>query len=570
MAFVADTRMIVNFWLRPGNSHSAINVLTFMDNLDRRDIHYLFVLSFVRITNRSNYQLLFLGQMKQFVSHSIQLIREWREGILPPVFFVAAAINIALILFAGIWSETAGSLFGSVLHFIAENFGWYYIFTTTVMVGCVFWLLFSKYGKIRLGKAGELPQFSFFAWLSMLFAAGMGMGLVFWGVAEPLHHYQIPPTAESRSPAAVEEAMRFSFFHWGLHPWAIYVVFGLSIALLHYRQGMPLAPRTLLYPLFGPRIHGWLGHTIDAFCTVGTLLGVATSLGLGAMQINAGLSQMVAIDYSVTVQIWIISLITAVATISTVSGVSKGIRYLSIINCVVMGIFLIFVFLTGPTGYQVQIFVSTLSDYVQNFVPTSLWLDLRPDVNWQTHWTLFYWGWWFSWSPFVGIFVARISRGRTVREFVGFVLLIPTLINFMWFSVFGGAGLYIEDQGGGGMVDPVMENVAMSLHVLLEHLPWTTVMQWVGLVLAVIFFITSSDSGSFVDDMVTSGGNPNPPVANRVFWGVSEGAAAAVLLLAGGLQALQAASVSAGLPQSFLLLLGCVGLIKVLRAEADS
>lgn len=504
----------------------------------------------------------------QIIRQFLQSLREWRAGISPPVFFSTAAFNLALIAYAGLWTESASRTFSTLLQFITETFGWYYVLTTAGILAFVFWLLISPYGKLRLGKPDEMPEFNRLAWLAMLFAAGMGMGLVFWGVAEPLHHYQMPPTAEPRSPAALTEAMRFSFFHWGLHPWAVYVVFGLGIALLHFRKDLPLAPRTLLYPVLGKRIYGWLGHATDAFCTIGTLLGVATSLGLGAMQINAGLTRLADVNYSVTVQIWIICLITAVATMSTVSGVSRGIRYLSLMNCAVMGLFLIFVFVVGPTGYQTATFFSAILDYMQHLLPVSVWLDLRPDSDWQAQWTLFYWGWWISWSPFVGIFVARISRGRTVREFVSCVLLIPATVNFLWFSVFGGTALYIESQGGGGLAGPVLENAAMSLHVLLEHLPWTALMQWIGLVLAVIFFITSSDSGSFVDDMVTSGGNPNPPVANRIFWGISEGAAAAVLLLAGGLQALQAVSISAGLPQSVLLLLACYGLAKTLRAES--
>ncbi len=365
----------------------------------------------------------------QIISRFILMLREWHEGISPPVFFSAAAFNLALIAYAGIWTEHAGRTFNALLLFITKTFGGYYVLTTAVVVAFVFLLLLSPYGKLRLGRPDEPPQFKLLTWLAMLFAAGMGMGLVFWGVAEPLYHYQMPPMAEPRSPAAATEAMRFSFFHWGLHPWAVYVVFGLGIALLHYRKDLPLAPRTLLYPLFGNRINGWLGHTTDAFCTVGTLLGVATSLGLGAMQINAGLTRLTDIDYAVTVQIWIISLITLVATISTVTGVSRGIRYLSIVNCAIMGMFLIFVFVTGPTGYQIATFFSALTDYVQHFFPTSVWLDLRPNSNWQVNWTLFYWGWWISWSPFVGIFVARISKGRTVREFVCCVLLIPTTIN---------------------------------------------------------------------------------------------------------------------------------------------
>jgi choline/glycine/proline betaine transport protein len=500
---------------------------------------------------------------------SIQaLLVEWRDGVNPPVFFAAAAFNVALILFAGFWTEMAGRVFQAMLTFITQTFGWYYILSTAGFLVFVLWLVSSRYGEIRLGKQDEAPEYSRVAWLAMLFATGMGMGLVFWGVAEPLNHFQAPPTAIPMSNEAAREAMYFSYFHWGLHPWAMYVIFGLGIALVHYRQGLPLAPRSLLHPVFGNRIDGWLGHGTDAFCTVGTLLGVATSLGLGAMQINAALSQLTNIAYITSNQIWIVTLITIVATASTVSGVSRGIKYLSIVNVAIMCLVLGFVFLTGPTLYQMKTLALGLRDYVLNLVQISLWVDWGSSSEWQSNWTLFYWGWWISWSPFVGIFIARISRGRTIREFVFFVLLIPTAVNIIWFSVFGGTALHIERFGEGGLAEPILKNVAMSLPLLLEHLPWTELMQWIGVILMVIFFITSSDSGSFVDDMVTSGGNPNPPVANRVFWGVSEGAAAAVLLLAGGLKALQAASISAGLPQSILLIFGCVGLVKILRQEA--
>ncbi len=497
-------------------------------------------------------------------------LREWREGVSLPVFLLAAGFNILLIAFGGFFTETAGGVFQHLLAFITTSFGWYYVLTTAFFLGFVLWLLSSRYGDIRLGHPDEEPHFSLPAWLSMLFAAGMGMGLVFWGVAEPLHHYQSPPRAESLSTAAVQEAIHFSFFHWALHPWAVYVIFGLGIALFHFRYQLPLAPRSLVYPLLGERIHGWPGHVIDAFCTIGTLLGVATSLGLGAMQINAGLSQVTEIAYDKPAQIWIIVLISLVATISTVTGVSRGIKYLSLFNSAVFVWLLLFVFLTGPTLFQIKLLVTGLGDYLQNLISTSLWLDTRQNSDWQANWTLFYWGWWMSWSPFVGIFIARISRGRTIREFVSYVLLVPALINCLWFSVFGGTALYVERFGGGQLLEPVTENVAMSLHLLLEHLPWTQFMQWIALGLIVIFFITSSDSGSFVDDMVTSGGNPNPPVANRVFWGISEGAAAAVLLLAGGLQALQSASVSAGLPQSLLLIMACIGLVKTLRTKEEA
>lgn len=505
--------------------------------------------------------------MMKPIQRFIRIFVEWRKGVSLPVFLTAATLNTALILFGGIWTDLAGQVFQSTLTFITGTFGWYYIVSTSGFLVFVLWLLVSRYGKIRLGKPGEPPQFSRLSWLAMLFASGMGMGLVFWGVAEPLRHYQAPLLATPLSQEAAIEAMRFSFFHWGLHPWAVYVIFGLGVALLHFRHNLPLAPRSLLYPLFGTRIYGWLGHFTDAFCTVGTLLGVATSLGLGAMQINAGLNRVAGVEYVTEVQIWIIFIITVIATSSTVSGVSRGIKYLSLVNVAIMIFFLTFVFLTGPSQYQINVLITGIADYVLNIVNTSLWIDLRPDSEWQSTWTLFYWGWWISWCPFVGIFIARISRGRTVREFMLYVLLVPTFMNVLWFSVLGGTALYLERFGGGGLVGPVSQNVSMSLNLLLDHLPWTKFMQWSGILLAVIFFVTSSDSGSFVDDMVTSGGNPDPPVANRVFGGVSEGAAAAVLLLAGGLKALQAASISAGLPQSVLLLFACMGLVKLLRGE---
>ena len=505
--------------------------------------------------------------MKLFHSFKTSLI-EWRDGISPPVFFLAAAFNVTLILFAGFWTETAGKVFQTILTFITQTFDWYYILATAGFVVFVLWLVVSPYGQIRFGKQDEKPQYSRLAWLAMLFAAGMGMGLVFWGVAEPLNHFHAPPSATPMTNEAAREAIYFSYFHWGLHPWAMYVIFGLGIALLHFRHGLPLAPRSLLYPVFGKHFEGWVGHGTDAFCTVGTLLGVATSLGLGAMQINATLSRLTDIGFVTSNQLWIIALITIVATISTVSGVSRGIKYLSIANVAIMSLVLGFVFVAGPTLYQMKTLVLGLSDYLLNLAQISVWVNWGSPSDWQTNWTLFYWGWWISWSPFVGIFIARISRGRTIREFVFFVLLIPTAVNIIWFSVFGGTVLYIERFGEGGLAEPIIKNVAMSLPILLEHLPWTALTQWSGLLLMVMFFITSSDSGSFVDDMVTSGGNPNPPVANRVFWGISEGAAAAVLLLAGGLKALQAASISAGLPQSMLLIVACVGLVKILRQES--
>ncbi len=491
----------------------------------------------------------------------------WSEMINPPVFFGAAGLVLAVIIFGTGWTDTAGRVFNQVLEFITQYFGWYYVLIVFFFLIFVIWLYFSPYGKIRLGGENTKPEFSRFGWFSMLFAAGMGMGIIFWGVAEPIMHYTEPPQAEPETLESLREGMRFSFFHWGFHPWAIYIIFALGISYFHFRHQLPLAPRSLLYPILGERIHGWIGHLADAFCTVGTLLGVATSLGLGAMQINSGINALADVPISTNSQLIIIAAITAVAITSLITGIGRGIKYLSMTNLVIMFVLLLFVFVAGPTLYQLKILVSTFGDYIQNIVQDSLWLDIRPDSNWQNDWTLFYWGWWLSWCPFVGIFIARVSRGRTIREFILYVLVIPTVVTFFWFSVFGGTAMHVELFGGGGIASVVQENVAMSLHSLLNHLPLTLITQWVGVALVIIFFITSSDSGSLVDDMVTSGGHPNPPIAQRVFWGTAEGAAAAALLMAGGLNALRTASISAGLPQSILVVATCYSLVKALHTD---
>ncbi len=497
-----------------------------------------------------------------------QFFETWTKMMKPPVFFGAGGFVLAVIAFGGIWTATAKEVFSETLAFISTNFGWYYVLITTVFLVFVIWLYFSPHGKIRLGKDTDRPEFSKFAWLTMLFAAGMGMGLIFWGVAEPVTHFRDPPRAEAGTVDALRESMRLSFFHWGFHPWAIYIIFGLSIAYFHFRHDLPLAPRSILYPLIGERIWGPIGHLADIICTVGTLLGVSTSLGLGAMQINSGINALTGAAYHVNNQLLIIGIITLAATVSTISGLGRGIKYLSMTNLTIMLLLLVFVMITGPTLYQLKIFVGTLGNYLQKLPYTTLWLDLRADSKWQSNWTFFYWGWWISWSPFVGIFIARISRGRTIREFIGHVFLIPPLVTFLWFAAFGGTALHLEQFADTNLYNVVKDNPSMSLNILLDKLPLSQISQWLSLVLVIIFFITSSDSGSLVDDIVTSGGHPNPPVAQRAFWGISEGAAGAVLLFAGGLNALQAASISGGLLQSLLLVCCCLSLAKALRIDS--
>lgn len=496
-------------------------------------------------------------------------LRAWFEHHTnPPVWLGSATVVMLFVGLAGLFPARSQEVFQAIQSKIVNTLGWYYILAASLMLGFVLWLLFSRYGSVRLGAPDSRPEFGYLAWFSMLLAAGMGIGIVFFGVAEPVTHYANPPMGTGGSEQSLRDAMRFTFFHWGLHPWAIYTCIALPLAYFHFRRGLPLAPRSLLYPLIGERIYGWIGHGVDILCTTGTLFGVATSLGLGSMQINAGLHNLFGVTISPTVQIGLIAGITAIATISVVSGVQNGIRILSMTNVGLAMLILVFVLVTGPTVYVLDLFVSSLGYYLQKLPVTSFYVAPGESGGWQANWTLFYWSWWISWSPFVGVFVARISQGRTLREFVLTALLVPTLIGFFWFSVVGGTGLHEQIMGGGGILEAAQDEAkGSSLYQVLETLPLSELTVVLAVLLVFFFFVTSSDSGSFVDDMVTSGGNPNPPKALRVFWAVAEGTVAAVLLLAGGLQSLRTASLTTGLPMSVFLLVACVGLYRALRQE---
>ena len=494
------------------------------------------------------------------------IVNRLTQKMQPIVFIGSAFIVVCFVVFGSSFTKTASRLFSTLQSDIIDYFGWYYILAVSVILVFVIFLLFSPYGKIRLGRDDEKPQFSNFTWFTMLFSAGMGTGLVFWGVAEPMMHYKNPPAADPESSAALLEAFQLSFFHWGLHPWAIYSLFGVGIAFYHFRKNLPLAPRSLFYPFLGKKIYGWPGHLVDILATVGTLFGVATSLGLGAMQINAGLSRISEIPIEPVTQVIIIIAITFLATTSVVLGISKGISRLSRLNILLALLMLLFVFIMGPSFYILKIFISATGDYLQNLIDRSFWINPH-DQQWQKDWTLFYWAWWISWSPFVGIFTARISRGRTIRQYILWVLLIPSLVTFVWLSVFGGAGLDILINQSFEIYQPIKEEVSISLHLLLEQFPLASVTSVLATLLITIYFITSSDSGSLVDDMVTSGGHPEPPVGQRIFWAFSEGAVAATLLIAGGLKAIRSASLTSGLPLSVILVIAMLGIFKALRKE---
>jgi len=490
-----------------------------------------------------------------------------------PVFIPASLLIIGLIIFAVIYSATAENAFIELNRTITSTVGWWYVLITTGFVLFALYCGLSKVGTIRLGRDIERPEFSFGAWLAMLFSAGMGIGLVFYGVAEPLTHYVNPPSAmgiEGSTDAAANQAMALTIFHWGLHAWAIYAVVGLGMAYMTYRRGRPLSVRWLLEPLLGrKRVEGPLGDAVDVVAVVGTLFGVATSLGFGITQIAAGLEYLGWITVNSWWTVAMIAVISAVAVASVVSGVSKGLKWLSNINMALAGALVAFVLLLGPSLFLLQAWVQNLGSYVQSLPEFALRTGPFTDGEWLGSWTIFYWGWWISWAPFVGLFIARISRGRTIREFVVAVLLTPTLIGSLWFTVFGESGILRQRDEGDMLVGGAVDTNT-SLFRLLGDLPFGVVTSLIAVAVIVFFFVTSSDSGSLVIDILSSGGELDPPKPTRVYWASLEGVAAAVLLLAGGagsLTALQTASIATALPFSLVIVASCVAMFRAFRYD---
>lgn len=487
-----------------------------------------------------------------------------------PVVFSVSVLVILVFLVAGIAATDAlHRFFETVQGGIAASLDWYYILVVGGFLVFVVWLGAGRFGRIRLGPPDSRPRYRYFTWFAMLFTSGMGIGLVFWSVAEPLSHLADPPTAEPGGAAARAESMRFTFFHWGLHAWAIYIVVGLSLAYFSYRHDLPLSIRSALYPLLGKRIYGRIGDTVDTLAVFGTMFGVATSLGFGVLQVNAGLASLHLLPQSSTVQLVLIAVITLAATFSLISGVDKGMLRLSVTNLCVGLVLMTFVLFAGPTTDVLSSFVQQVGNYVQTLPGTTLWTDAGSHSGWQAAWTIFYWGWWISWAPFVGMFIARVSRGRTIREFVFGVLLVPTAITFLWLAVFGNTAFSVDAATGGHLSAKVVKEPAIALFGLLNQLPVASVTTWLAILLVALYFVTSSDSAGLVIDMLTSGGRTDAPKIQRVFWSVLEGAVAAVLLLAGsgGLIALQTAAITTALPFSVVMLVMCYGLVRALYAD---
>lgn len=494
----------------------------------------------------------------------------------PRVAVPSVVIIIVFVLLGSFFPNRAEALFGSLKGLIEDGLGWIYILSVAFFLIFVIALAVSPFGKIRLGPDDSRPDYSYLSWFAMLFSAGMGIGLLYFSVAEPLFHFDSPPIGKGgMDPSlgmdgrilAAKNAMRLTFFHWGLHAWGIYIVVGMSLAYFSFRKKLPLSIRSSFYPLLKERIYGWPGHLIDILAIFGTVFGVATSLGLGVLQINAGLNYLFGFAISPYLQVGLIVIITAMATLSVGLGLNRGIRRLSEFNMILALILVVFAFVCGPTLFLLRATVENTGFYLQHIANTTFWMDAYRESGWQGWWTLFYWGWWIAWSPFVGIFIARISRGRTIREFIVGVLFVPTAVTIIWMTVLGNGALYEQLFGDGGLVAIVNADSSLALYAYLETLPWPIITSVLATVLIVTFFVTSADSGALVIDMLASGGKANPPVYQRVFWAVLQGSVAAVLLLSGGLLALQTASIVTGLPFAIVLLVMCFSLLKSLRGE---
>jgi choline/carnitine/betaine transport len=482
----------------------------------------------------------------------------------PHVTFLSAVALAAFILMTLMFREDVSELFKAALEGITSTTGWFLILVSNVFILAGFYFAFGRFGQIRIGGSDAKPEFSTPAWFAMLLSAGMGIGLMFWSVGEPMYHYGSPSPMfgdmEPLTPEAAKAAMGVTYFHWGVHPWAIYAIVGLGLAFFAYNRGLPLTIRSVFYPLLGNRIYGFWGNLIDVLSVLATLVGLATSLGLGVKQVNAGLNYLFGVQIGTITQVTLITVITGFATLSVMAGLDSGIKRLSQANMILAALFMFFLLLVGPTIYILGGFTQNLGYYLALFPEMSLWTETFQETNWQGSWTVFYWAWWISWSPFVGMFIARISKGRTVKEFILGVILIPTLLSFVWMSVFGGSALFLQSHGIADVVSAVEDDVATAMFVMLNHFPLAELLSLVAMVLVVVFFVTSSDSGSLVVDHLTSGGKLDSPTPQRVFWAIMEGVIAAVLLIGGGLTTLQTASVSTGLPFAVVLLIGVYAL----------
>ncbi|MEX0942293.1 MAG: BCCT family transporter, partial [Pseudomonadales bacterium] len=486
----------------------------------------------------------------------------------PPVFYTSTAVLLVLVVGAALWPDATSELFQAMQNGIVENASWYYVLVVAIILFSVLILSVTRLGDIKLGPDHAEPDYSLISWFAMLFSAGMGIGLMFFGVAEPVMHFLTPPRGDPGTVDAAREAMKLSFFHWGVHAWAMYAIVALILAYFGFRHQLPLTLRSALYPLIGERIYGPIGTAVDVFAIIGTVCGVATSLGFGVLQINSGLAHLFDIPSNTTVQVILIVVTTGLATISVVLGLDVGIKRLSEINIVLAFALLVAVLSLGPTILLMQAFVQNTGSYISEIVDKTFNLYAYDPTDWMGGWTIFYWGWWMSWSPFVGLFIARISRGRTIREFVIGAMIGPTLFTLLWMTIFGNSAInLIMNEGITELGEAVQADSSVALFMFFENFPMSELLSFVAVIMVIVFFVTSADSGAMVVNMLSSHGQDNTPIAQRIFWTATIGIIAIVLLLAGGLPSLQTAAIASAFPFSFALLAAIWGFTRALRTD---
>lgn len=482
------------------------------------------------------------------------------------IFKVSVAIAAVFVLIGLLIPNRLGEAMAVAQSFMLESFGWFYQLVATFFLVFAIYMIFSKFGKMKLGKEDSKPEYSRPTWFAMLFSAGMGIGLLFYGVAEPIAHFSAPPVGDGSTEQSAIVGMRYTWLHWGLHAWAIYAIVALALAYQKFRNDAPGLMSATLYPVLGEKVKGPIGQTIDVVAVFATLFGVAASLGLGSQQINAGLEFLVGIPNNFMVQMLIMAIITVLFIISANTGISKGIKYLSNINMSIATVLLLSMLILGPTLFLLNMFTTTLGSYLQNVA--LMGLRISPfegnEATFTQGWTVFYWAWWVSWTPFVGMFIARVSKGRTIREFTVAVLLVPTLVCGLWFTVFGGTGIYLELLEGLNVSGQGLET---ALFYVFQHLPFGIILSILTVALVTTFFVTSADSATFVLGMLTTGGKLNPSNRVKVTWGIILVLSTIVLMASGGLGGLQTAIIVSALPLTFIVLVMCYGLIKTLNAD---
>ncbi|HLW13890.1 MAG TPA: BCCT family transporter [Flavobacteriaceae bacterium] len=484
------------------------------------------------------------------------------------VFIPTIAILILSLTLTLLFQDEADYFFAIAQDAVSTHGGWIYTLAANIFIVFCLYIAFNKYGKIRIGGPDSKPEFSNMAWFSMLFSAGIGNGLVLFSIADPVRDFLNPPRLAGQDPTLIaQEAINFSFLHHGIHGWAIYSVVGLSLAYFTYNRKMPLTLRSAFYPILGNRIYGWMGDIVDIMAVITTIFGLATTIAFGVGQINAGFTHVFGIPSTLFYQVIIIVAVTGIATLSAFSGVNKGVRLLSLLNVRVALLIFLLILVLGPTTFIFRSYVQNVGSYLVNFVDMATWTETFTETSWQKIRTIMYWGWWISWSPFVGTFIARVSRGRTIKEFILGVLLLPAAVTFLWFSAFGGISMNDILLGDTAIINAVNEDISTAIYVFFEKFPLSMLLKVLGVILICSFIITSADSGALVVDSITSGGKLNTPKFQRVIWSISIGAVASVLMYGGGLNALQTAVTITGLPFAIIILVMCYSLIKGVRED---